>query len=55
MLPSRLSGITVVAVLPTREEAEELARLMRLRDDDDLSFYFSTPAPYYPGSRCAQS
>ena len=47
------SAVTIVAVLPTLEEADELDRLMRLRDDDDLSVYVSMPAPYHPGGRSA--
>ena len=41
-------AVTVVALLPTRKEAEGLVRLMQLRNDDNLSYYFCTPARYYP-------
>ena len=46
--------VTVVAVLPTREEADgEVARLNGLREADDGVFYFWTPARYYPDGRAA--
>jgi hypothetical protein len=51
--PEQARAVAVVAVLPTRDGAGELGRLMGLRDDDNLSLYFSTPAPYYPGGRRA--
>jgi hypothetical protein len=49
----RLSHVvTVVAVLPTRDEAEsEVARLDAIREDDDRSLYFWTPTRFYPDGR----
>ena len=45
--------VTVVAVLPTRDEADrEVARLTNLQSDDGC-IYFWTPARYYPNGRGA--
>jgi hypothetical protein len=46
-------SVTIVAVLPTRAEADrEISRLSRLKDGSD-STYFYLPARYYPDGRAA--
>jgi hypothetical protein len=44
-------AVTVVAVVPTKDEAErEVARLQRLNADKGCT-YFCTPTRYYPDGR----
>jgi hypothetical protein len=48
-------AFTVVAVVPTKEEAErEVARLNGVKADQP-STYFWTPANYYPDGRGSQT